>query len=321
VGSWNHGSLKSFFVPGGVLLLLAALLLQGAWLTISAPAIDFYYYAVFIASCLLAWRFHSSRVMLVLVTLLVAHRAMEFFSNGQIALLGPGRISYETIALLLPVNFIIFSGGRERGFAAAAMVRPIGLLFLESVFVAVFARPGATTSPVIFRVAFLDKHLFQWTRIPQPALLAFGLACGLLLIRFLLYRKPLEVGLLWSLAAVFAGFQAGATGRMGSAYFATAGLILAASVVENSYLLAYHDELTSLPARRAFNDALLRMEAPYAVAVVDIDHFKLFNDTYGHDTGDQVLRMVASRLARVTGGGRAYRVGGEEFSILFPARR
>jgi len=56
------------------------------------------------------------------------------------------------------------------------------------------------------------------------------------------------------------------------------------------------------------------------VAVVDIDHFKNFNDTYGHETGDQVLRMVAAKLASVTGGGRAYRVGGEEFSILFSGK-
>ncbi len=47
---------------------------------------------------------------------------------------------------------------------------------------------------------------------------------------------------------------------------------------------------------------------------------KEFNDTYGHETGDEVLRMVAGKLAGVTGGGRAYRVGGEEFSILFPGK-
>ena len=53
---------------------------------------------------------------------------------------------------------------------------------------------------------------------------------------------------------------------------------------------------------------------------MDIDHFKSINDNYGHDTGDQVLRLVASKLARVGGGGEAFRVGGEEFTILFPNR-
>src|SRR5207244_6077403 len=77
---------------------------------------------------------------------------------------------------------------------------------------------------------------------------------------------------------------------------------------------------TGLHSRRAFNDALLRLKPPYAVAAVDIDHFKSINDTYGHDIGDQVLRMVASKLARVGGGGDPFRVGGEEFTILFPGR-
>jgi len=98
-------------------------------------------------------------------------------------------------------------------------------------------------------------------------------------------------------------------------------VLAAGSIVETSYLLAYHDELTTLPSRRAFHDALLRLEAPYSIAMVDIDHFKRCNDTYGHDTGDQVLRMVASRLARVSGGGQAYRCGGEEFAILFSGKR
>jgi PleD family two-component response regulator len=54
--------------------------------------------------------------------------------------------------------------------------------------------------------------------------------------------------------------------------------------------------------------------------MIDIDRFKRINDNFGHDTGDQVLRLVASQLARVSGGGEAFRVGGEEFTILFPGR-
>jgi diguanylate cyclase (GGDEF)-like protein len=118
----------------------------------------------------------------------------------------------------------------------------------------------------------------------------------------------------------FLGLQAGALGPISRAYMASAALILLTSIIENSYVLAYHDELTTLPARRSFNDAILGLENPYAIAVVDIDHFKSFNDTYGHDIGDQVLCMVATRLAHVTGNGQAYRVGGEEFTILFPGK-
>jgi diguanylate cyclase (GGDEF)-like protein len=62
---------------------------------------------------------------------------------------------------------------------------------------------------------------------------------------------------------------------------------------------------------------LLSLDQQYAIAIVDIDHFKKFNDTYGHDVGDQVLCMVAKRLSQVGGDGQAFRCGGEEFAIIF----
>jgi diguanylate cyclase (GGDEF)-like protein len=125
---------------------------------------------------------------------------------------------------------------------------------------------------------------------------------------------------MWSLAATLIGLHSVGAGQFGSAYFATAALILVASLIENSYFLAYHDELTSLPSRRAFNDALLGLQPPYVIAAADVDHFKKVNDTYGHDTGDQVLSMVAGYLSCVSLGAQAYRVGGEEFSLLFPEK-
>ncbi|MGA8492367.1 MAG: GGDEF domain-containing protein [Terriglobales bacterium] len=316
----SKGTLKSLCVPGGILLLVAVALLSGGLLPISASAVDFYYYAVFAAGILLAWRFHSSRTLFALVVLLLAHRALEFFSGGRAVATGPGRIAFEAIAVLVPVNFIVLALRRERGLSIPAITPRLVLLFLESVFVAVLCRPGETTSPAFLHLAFLSRTLFHWTKIPQLAVLVFLGAFAILLVRIFLYRKPVEIGLLWSLAATFLALQANAVNRIAVAYWATAGLLLVASIIENTYVLAYHDELTSLPGRRAFNEALLRLEAPYAMAVVDIDHFKSFNDTYGHDTGDQVLSLVASRLARVSGGGQAFRVGGEEFSILFAGK-
>src|SRR2546421_12177883 len=54
--------------------------------------------------------------------------------------------------------------------------------------------------------------------------------------------------------------------------------------------------------------------------MIDVDHFKRINDRHGHDVGDQVLRMIAAKLAQVPGGGKAYRYGGEEFAVIFAAR-
>ena len=82
------------------------------------------------------------------------------------------------------------------------------------------------------------------------------------------------------------------------------------------------DMLTALPNRKAFDLALrkaCKAGEPLAVALLDIDHFKTFNDTWGHQTGDQVIRYVASVLARAGHAPRmAARYGGEEFAILLP---
>ncbi len=100
----------------------------------------------------------------------------------------------------------------------------------------------------------------------------------------------------------------------------TAGLVLIVSQVESSYLLAFRDDLTELPTRRALSHAMTRLGKRYTIAMVDVDHFKKFNDTFGHRIGDELLRMVGFKLAGVTGGGMAFRYGGEEFALLFPGK-
>jgi diguanylate cyclase len=89
---------------------------------------------------------------------------------------------------------------------------------------------------------------------------------------------------------------------------------------------AMTDALTDLANRKAFDEALASgaaeaeaRGAPLCLAIMDIDHFKLFNDTWGHQTGDQVIRYVASVLGRAATGARfAARYGGEEFALILP---
>jgi len=87
--------------------------------------------------------------------------------------------------------------------------------------------------------------------------------------------------------------------------------------VQESHRLAFRDELTGLPGRRALDERLRALGPHYVIAMADVDHFKGFNDTHGHDVGDQVLKLVAARLAEGGGGGEAFRYGGEEFCVLY----
>jgi diguanylate cyclase (GGDEF)-like protein len=305
--------MKSLLTPGICLVTVAALLHTGL-LSPSAALINYAFYGASIAGLLLAWRFHSSRIFSALLVLFLAQQAILYFSSGHVAASGPGHMALAAVGLLLPLDFVLLSIEEERGFTFSSIAPAALLLFVQSVIVAVLCRPETLAAPQAVHRALVPGPL------PFATVLAFAAAGVVLLIRFLLFRKPAENGLLWALAACFLSLRFGGVGRIPAAYSATAAFILAASIVETSYLLAYHDELTTLPSRRAFHDALRRLAPPYAIAMVDIDHFKRCNDTYGHDTGDQVLRLVASRMARVSGGGHAYRCGGEEFAIVFAGK-
>ena len=312
-----HGrTWKAWLAPGGLLLALAAALVNSSLFLQVAPSLSFYYIAVFAAGLLLAWRFNSGRLLFSLLALLVAHRAVAFFSNGPLqtgnALTGPGRTAVALAALLIPLNFIVFAQMRERGLTIAGIAPRFGLLFLESVVFAVLCRPENS-----FEYGSANPLRPAAFPIPLWILLGFVAAIAVFVHRFFQTRKPIEPGFAWSVAAVFLWLQYAPVGKMSDAYVATAALILAASLIETSYVLAYHDELTGIRGRRAFNESLLSLDQQYAIAIVDIDHFKKFNDTYGHDVGDQVLCMVAKRLSDVGGDGEAFRCGGEEFAIVF----
>lgn len=307
--------MKALLTPA-IWLVAVAVLLHTGLLTPNLALINFALNAALIAGLLIAWRFHSSRIFFALLVIFLSERALTYFSSVDAASGAPGKTALAAIGLLLPLNFVLLSVAQEKGFTFPAIAPPALILFVESVVVAILCRPGYV-APAAHSAL---HHPADPQALPFATVMAFALAALVLLIRFLLFRKPAESGLLWALAASFLSLRFGGAGRIPDGYFATAASILAVSMIETSYLLAYHDELTALPSRRAFRESLLRLQAPYSIAMVDIDHFKRCNDTYGHDAGDQVLRLVASRLARVGGGGQAYRCGGEEFAIVFPGK-
>jgi diguanylate cyclase (GGDEF)-like protein len=90
--------------------------------------------------------------------------------------------------------------------------------------------------------------------------------------------------------------------------------------------LAASDALTGLPNRRALDDQLpremaraLRAASPLCLAIIDIDHFKAYNDTYGHLAGDAVLRGCAAAWdGALRGEDTILRFGGEEFLVVLP---
>ena len=309
----------SKLVLPGVVLLLAALLLQRSDDVADSllPLVPAYSYAVAVVGLFLGWRFARSRIVFAIVLLALADRALLEFAAGDAAVDGMDRVVFNAVALLLPLNLVAFAMMPDRGvFSLRSLLPPIPLL-LQVLLVAWVVRSEHRELVAWLEYPIVDPGHVTWTAVSQPALIAFGLAFVLQAVRFVRKPKAIESGFLWALPAAFLALSGDRIGWLSTSYFATTGLILVVSLLETSYRMAYFDELTELPGRRALNEQLLRLGKRYSVALVDIDHFKKCNDTYGHDIGDQVLRMVASKLRGVSGGGKAYRYGGEEFAVLF----
>ncbi len=301
-------------IPNGALLAAAALLLPWKLGTVFAPpGGGFIAPAIAAAGVLLAWRLRSPRLMLMLVLLLVSERAWMMTWAAHAYLHEPA--IRAALAVLLPLNVAVLLLVDDACVDWEAFAWWGGLIGVQAAVMAVIL--GTDEASVLSSLSRpLIPQLLPGSRVPQLAALLFLVCGGALFLAFLITRKPRESGLFWSLGACFLAISAG-NPRLAAGYFAVAALIVGASVIETAYLVGYHDELTGLPARRAFNQAVAALDGEYAVAMLDIDHFKRFNDAFGHDAGDQVLRLVASKMMDVGGDGKAFRYGGEEFAIVF----
>ncbi len=268
----------------------------------------------------LAWMFNRSRAFFILLLLALAHSvSLPTLAGRDIQTLDSGVIYWST-TVLLPLNVAVFALLSERGILTWRGGLRLGLLSLQVLLVAWLARtsPDWLDGLRVYRASWPAPRVES--PISDPAAAVFVVAFVVLLVRVLLRRMPLDGAVLGVLVSSLMAIHVKDDGLMVSLFLTAAGLMLILAIVQESYHMAYVDELTGLPARRALRENLLKLGAHYSIAMVDVDHFKKFNDRYGHDAGDQVLRMVASKLARVSGGGKAYRYGGEEFAVVFPGK-
>ena len=311
-------TLFSFFVPGSLFLLAAAILAHtGAAEQSLSAIIPVYPWAVFGGGTLLAWRFNKSRLFFALLVLALADQSLQFFADRTANPFRMVDIVSNAVPLLLPLNLAVFSLLKERGIVTLRGIFRLGLILSQPLGIALAYRCYPDLA-VYLGHSFVDIPALAHISLTQPALLAFFAAFLFLIVRFILYRDAVAGTFFWTLALVFLALGFAKFEPVSPLFFAIAGLVLGISVIETSHSMAYRDELTQLPARRALKEALLKLGSRYTVAMIDIDYFKKFNDRYGHDVGDQVLQMVASKLAKVGRGGKAFRYGGEEFILIFP---
>jgi diguanylate cyclase (GGDEF)-like protein len=156
--------------------------------------------------------------------------------------------------------------------------------------------------------------------VPQLGLVALALSFSIALTVWFVKRSTIDLGLAGAVIAFALAVNGVTSPNTFETFIAAAALILTVAVMQDTFRMAFRDELTGLPSRRALNERLASLGRRYTVAMLDVDRFKGLNDRFGHDVGDQVLKMVSARLVRVGGGGKVYRYGGEEFTVVFSGK-
>lgn len=314
------GKLVELFLPGGLVFLAALVCVNQGFLDPLQAQINRYgSYVILGTGFLLGWRFHRSRLALIILILMLADRMLYYFGPTGILDTGNGKVILHTAAFLLPVNIALFYFVRERGILNAQGLFRLLFILAQPLTVYFLLREN----PWIFeylQMGFLNLPVLDRINLPQAVLFIYGGITMVFLVCALVSRKPVIRGFFWSLCAIAAALHTAVTGNGTTIYFSVAGIIIILAVIETAYAMAYHDELTGLPARRSLNTTLQTLGKQYTIAMLDIDFFKKFNDRYGHDVGDQVLCMVATHIRRVGGGGKPFRYGGEEFTVVFPGR-
>lgn len=274
-------------------------------------------YIIYGIALLLSWWFNRSRVFYVIVVIALAQFALSesLASSSEMPNL-PARL-YSVVCVLLPINIVVFSLLRERGIFTVWGLGRFGIIGCQIFYIALAIIANDNSLLSFFYKDNVPQEMAA-VAMPQTAIMLYAA------IVFFFLRKQMKKNSLWGnafmavSAATFFGLSVAATSLAVPYFFGAAGVIFILALIQDFYAMAYLDELTGLPGRRALTEELMKLRGEYTIAMVDIDFFKKFNDTYGHDVGDEVLRLVASVLRKVSGG-KAFRYGGEEFAIIFPS--
>ena len=288
-------------------------MLTKAWRTVLVDALPLGSLAI---AFLLSLQFNRSRFSFAILLLcLLAYTAGSGADKFT-------QLQHHLTLIAIHLNLLLFSLFKDRNFFSIHGILRGSVIGIQAL--AIFMLPENLNEKASH---IINLELFE---LPEKAAAAFNLPDIILLMALIIIAIHLTLSLffLGSIQPTFLGAQIAAIALSSTyadqtfiAILVTAcALMICFAVVMDSHDMAYRDELTGLPSRRALNQLLLSLGRKYTIAMMDIDHFKKFNDTHGHDVGDEVLQMVASKIGQVTGGGKPFRYGGEEFTVVFPRK-
>lgn len=267
----------------------------------------------------LAASFNNSRLFTLSASLLATYILIQY--QLQTTLDRPDALFlFTAISLALPVLTLFLILVKEKGFRNTHGVMIIISPVLLVIMLLILFRVLPTSDLVAYINTYFSPRPFNGYVLSAGASLIHLLVISTGVYRLVRSREDFPAIASGTLAYSMVTLALFNLNKISTIVFAVAGLVLIFSLLRSSHNMAFRDDLTGLLGRRALNERLKGLGKRYVIAMTDVDHFKKFNDTYGHDIGDDVLRMVGRKIAGVQGGGTPYRYGGEEFCIVFPGK-
>ena len=309
-----------FAVPIALLAAAFLLVFYGDALPPSLAGLKTYGpYIVFGIGTVLAAAFNRGRAVLALIVLIAAYAVQQTWLQQALDV-PKARAVYAALVILVPFNLALLALLPERGlFNRHGLLRLAGVGIQAMLVVWVVEANAAGIVDWTYE-RFLEPPPFTVGYIPQTGIASIGLALAATVAAGLITRSAISASLAGAVIAFMVAAHVPSAPVTFSIFTSAAELMVTIAVLQDTFRMAFRDELTGILSRRALNERMAGLGNRYTMAMIDVDHFKKFNDTYGHDLGDQVLKMVAAHIDEVSGGGKAYRYGGEEFTVLFPGK-
>lgn len=310
-------------VPAAILVAATLIVVSGLSLPPSLSGLSQVLpWTLMLAGVAMAVWYNRGRIFISSASLLAAFSGYGIaltFGNSSIA----ARAVYAAMTILVPVNVAAGMLLPEPGVFHHFNYRGLMMAIAEIAIVAWIASAGRNALSGLAWTTTLDHWLLKSPPMPIAGRIALLAALIVSILRARPATKdeavrPIAVSAPAMLAAFFLACEWATAPTAFNAFMSAAATMLLAGLLQESHRLAFRDELTGLRSRRAIEERLPGLGPSFVVAMVDVDHFKKFNDTHGHAIGDQVLKLVAARLDEAGGGALAYRYGGEEFAVIFP---
>ncbi len=318
--SFIHSNLFKLFFP--VFLIVFVLLDKNALdLIISKNVViaEHLPYLLFVMCIFLCQGFNLGRMGMVSLAMLVTYWIIQYRLQSPLST-GTTRLEFVLLAFTFPVACIVpYILPEKRFFTSSG--------FLYSLILVLFVGWAGLTIDYAASNGISDYWQNILVDVPQISRLPFSVilySCLFVCMFgiFVLKREhPLHFAVYTSLLMTTLTFVCFHQAYISSILFSLGGILLIFATLVRSHELAFVDQLTNIPGRRALETEMKHLGRRYTLAMLDVDHFKQFNDTYGHDTGDDVLKLVASQMMKTGGRAKVYRYGGEEFTILFKGKR